>query len=150
MGAVHVCSHRAHSAGALREVRSGVHHMLHGPVTGSAQRFQMIRACLGACLATDALCERCMAACSGCASFLQVSRCIGDFDYKGRGLTAEPEVTHTRLTSTDGVLVLGSDGLWDCISNEEAVSRQTGAGTARKRTSEARPHGVACRECQPR
>lgn len=53
---------------------------------------------------------------------LQVSRCIGDFDYKSHGLTAEPEVTHTRLTPTDGVLVLGSDGLWDCISNEEAVS----------------------------
>jgi hypothetical protein len=52
---------------------------------------------------------------------LQVSRCIGDFDHKGRGLTAEPEVTHVRLRPSDTLLVVGTDGLWDAVGNEEAV-----------------------------
>ena len=36
-------------------------------------------------------------------------------------LTAEPEVTSYQLQRTDKFLILASDGLWDMLSNEEAV-----------------------------
>ena len=36
-------------------------------------------------------------------------------------LTAEPEVSSYRLNSSDKFLILASDGLWDVMTNEEAV-----------------------------
>ncbi len=36
-------------------------------------------------------------------------------------LTAEPEVTQHQLTAQDEFVVVASDGLWDKLSNEEAV-----------------------------
>jgi serine/threonine protein phosphatase PrpC len=36
-------------------------------------------------------------------------------------VTAEPEVVSLRITSADQFLVLGSDGLWDVITDQEAV-----------------------------
>lgn len=36
-------------------------------------------------------------------------------------LTAEPEVTSYQLQRSDKFLILASDGLWDMLSNEEAV-----------------------------
>ena len=36
-------------------------------------------------------------------------------------LTCEPEVTHHRLTSKDKFMVIGSDGLWEQLSNERVV-----------------------------
>lgn len=36
-------------------------------------------------------------------------------------LTAEPEVTSYQLQRTDKFLILATDGLWDMLSNEEAV-----------------------------
>ncbi|CAL5221159.1 g3298 [Coccomyxa viridis] len=54
---------------------------------------------------------------------IQVSRCLGDHDLKGAGgLTAEPEVSSRDLDDKDTFVVAASDGLWDCISNEEAVN----------------------------
>ena len=47
-------------------------------------------------------------------------RSIGDADLKP-ALTAQPEVTHRQLTAEDEFVVLASDGLWDKLSNEEAV-----------------------------
>ncbi|KAI5064100.1 hypothetical protein GOP47_0020770 [Adiantum capillus-veneris] len=52
---------------------------------------------------------------------LQVTRSIGDDDLKP-AVTAEPEVTELILTENDEFLIIASDGLWDKISNEEAVS----------------------------
>ncbi len=50
-------------------------------------------------------------------------RALGDQDLKGAGgLTAEPEVTSRDLDDKDAFLIAASDGLWDCISNEEAVN----------------------------
>ena len=50
-------------------------------------------------------------------------RALGDHDLKGTGgLTAEPEVTSRELDDKDAFLIAASDGLWDCISNEEAVN----------------------------
>jgi len=37
-------------------------------------------------------------------------------------LTAQPDVTSRELTSKDGFLILGTDGLWDTVSNEMAVT----------------------------
>ncbi|MEW5300300.1 MAG: hypothetical protein WDW36_003240 [Sanguina aurantia] len=54
-------------------------------------------------------------------SGLQVSRCLGDFDVKGGGVTAEPEVMSMQLTGQDYFLVLATDGLWDVLRNEQAV-----------------------------
>ncbi|KAI3750383.1 hypothetical protein L2E82_21018 [Cichorium intybus] len=52
---------------------------------------------------------------------LQVTRSIGDDDLKP-GVTAEPEVTEIILSDQDEYLVMGSDGLWDVVSNDEVVN----------------------------
>ena len=58
-------------------------------------------------------------------------RCLGDLDLKGPGgLTAEPEVTSRDLDDKDAFLIAASDGLWDCISNAEAVNIVHDTGTA--------------------
>ncbi|GIL61123.1 hypothetical protein Vafri_15520 [Volvox africanus] len=62
-------------------------------------------------------------------SGLQVTRCIGDFDIKNgaasttaaTGVTALPEITSLDLQPDDHFVVLGTDGLWDVISAQEAV-----------------------------
>lgn len=36
-------------------------------------------------------------------------------------LIAEPEVFHHKLSSSDRFMVMASDGLWDCLSNQEVV-----------------------------
>jgi len=55
------------------------------------------------------------------AAGLQVTRSLGDADAKAEGVTAEPEVTHTALAEGDEFLLLASDGVWEVLSNEEAV-----------------------------
>lgn len=52
---------------------------------------------------------------------LQVTRSLGDFDEKRNGLTATPEITDMALTRREQFVVLATDGLWDVITNEEAV-----------------------------
>ena len=36
-------------------------------------------------------------------------------------VTAQPEKTHFRLSPEDEFVILASDGLWDKLSNEDAV-----------------------------
>ena len=43
-------------------------------------------------------------------------------DDTGDGVTADPEVTETTLTPADEYFVMACDGLWDVVSNEEAVA----------------------------
>ncbi|GMI87167.1 ABA-HYPERSENSITIVE GERMINATION 3, ARABIDOPSIS THALIANA PROTEIN PHOSPHATASE 2CA [Hibiscus trionum] len=50
---------------------------------------------------------------------LAMSRAIGD-NYLKPFVIAEPEVTITERTGDDECLVLGSDGLWDVVTNEMA------------------------------
>ncbi|XAR48317.1 Phosphoprotein phosphatase [Bertholletia excelsa] len=52
---------------------------------------------------------------------LQVTRSIGDDDLKP-AVTAEPEITETKLSVEDEYLVMASDGLWDVMSSEEIVN----------------------------
>ncbi len=47
-------------------------------------------------------------------------RSLGDADLKP-ALTAQPEVAQHQLTAEDEFVVMASDGLWDKLSNEEAV-----------------------------
>ncbi|CAB1120089.1 unnamed protein product [Ectocarpus sp. CCAP 1310/34] len=73
------------------------------------------------------------------AGSLAVTRAIGDaylkravfsFSPYKEGvpyITAEPEVTVVELTSKDRFLVLASDGVWEQVSNEEAVQCVSGA-----------------------
>uniref|UniRef100_A0A6N2KTL7 PPM-type phosphatase domain-containing protein n=1 Tax=Salix viminalis TaxID=40686 RepID=A0A6N2KTL7_SALVM len=52
---------------------------------------------------------------------LAMSRAFGDYCVKDFGLISVPEVTQMRITSKDQFVVLATDGVWDVISNQEAV-----------------------------
>lgn len=60
---------------------------------------------------------------------LNLSRSIGDLKYKQvpgippaeQMITAEPDIISTTLRTGDEFIVLGCDGIWDCLSNEECV-----------------------------
>lgn len=58
---------------------------------------------------------------------LAVTRALGDWCMKlpfgsASPLTAEPEVQHILLSEEDEFLIIGCDGIWDVMSNEDAVS----------------------------
>ncbi|RWW34671.1 hypothetical protein GW17_00000532 [Ensete ventricosum] len=53
---------------------------------------------------------------------LAMTRALGDFQLKDNGIISVPQVAHRRLTSRDRFIVLATDGVWDALSNEEAVS----------------------------
>eukprot|EP00550_Attheya_septentrionalis_P008132 CAMPEP_0198294930 /NCGR_PEP_ID=MMETSP1449-20131203/24768_1 /TAXON_ID=420275 /ORGANISM="Attheya septentrionalis, Strain CCMP2084" /LENGTH=488 /DNA_ID=CAMNT_0043995031 /DNA_START=114 /DNA_END=1580 /DNA_ORIENTATION=+ len=60
---------------------------------------------------------------------LNLSRSIGDLKYKqvpgippsGQMITAEPDIIQVILNPGDEFIILGCDGIWDCLTNEEAV-----------------------------
>jgi len=60
---------------------------------------------------------------------LNLSRSIGDLKYKqvpnippsGQMITAEPDIKQVELKPDDEFIILACDGIWDCLSNEEAV-----------------------------
>ncbi|KHN20262.1 probable protein phosphatase 2C 34 [Glycine soja] len=52
---------------------------------------------------------------------LAMSRAFGDYCVKKYGLISVPEVTHRNITTKDQFVVLATDGVWDVISNQEAV-----------------------------
>ncbi|KAL2468633.1 putative protein phosphatase 2C 73 [Forsythia ovata] len=52
---------------------------------------------------------------------LAMSRAFGDFCVKDFGLISVPEVTQRHITSKDQFVVLATDGVWDVVSNQEAV-----------------------------
>ncbi|XP_030546987.1 probable protein phosphatase 2C 34 [Rhodamnia argentea] len=52
---------------------------------------------------------------------LAMSRAFGDYCVKDFGLISVPEVTQRNITSRDQFVVLATDGVWDVISNQEAV-----------------------------
>ncbi|CDO98822.1 unnamed protein product [Coffea canephora] len=52
---------------------------------------------------------------------LAISRAFGDYYIKDFGLISEPELTQRRITDTDQFAILATDGVWDVISNQEAV-----------------------------
>ena len=51
------------------------------------------------------------------------TRSIGDQDaHDFLGVSAEPELTTHKITSQSRFLLLASDGVWDHLENEEAIS----------------------------
>lgn len=60
---------------------------------------------------------------------LNLSRALGDFKYKQNAklrrdqqmITAEPELRSVALQHDDEFVLLGCDGIWDCLSNQAAV-----------------------------
>uniref|UniRef100_A0A1D1YI85 protein-serine/threonine phosphatase n=1 Tax=Anthurium amnicola TaxID=1678845 RepID=A0A1D1YI85_9ARAE len=52
---------------------------------------------------------------------LAMSRAFGDYCVKNFGLISIPEVNHRNITNRDQFIVLATDGVWDVISNHEAV-----------------------------
>lgn len=58
---------------------------------------------------------------------LAVTRALGDWymksptGFEASPLTAKPDVTQTVLTEDDEFLIIGCDGIWDVMSNQEAV-----------------------------
>jgi serine/threonine protein phosphatase PrpC len=60
---------------------------------------------------------------------LNLSRSIGDLKYKqvpgipppDQMITAEPDIMQIALQPDDEFVILGCDGIWDCLSNESAV-----------------------------
>mmetsp|Transcript_22964 Transcript_22964/g.43879 ORF Transcript_22964/g.43879 Transcript_22964/m.43879 type:complete len:695 (+) Transcript_22964:39-2123(+) len=60
---------------------------------------------------------------------LNLSRSIGDLKYKQvpgippseQMITAEPDIISTTLMPGDEFIILGCDGIWDCLSNEDCV-----------------------------
>ncbi|KAK6911614.1 PPM-type phosphatase-like domain [Dillenia turbinata] len=52
---------------------------------------------------------------------LAMSRAFGDYCVKDFGLISVPEVTQWNITSRDHFVVLATDGVWDVLSNQEAV-----------------------------
>lgn len=52
---------------------------------------------------------------------LAVSRAFGDYCLKDFGLISVPYVTQRKITSRDQFVILATDGVWDVISNHEAI-----------------------------
>ena len=52
---------------------------------------------------------------------LAVSRSIGDNFAKNIGVTYEPEVTKYKLKKEDKIIVIGTDGLFNCLTNDEII-----------------------------
>lgn len=52
---------------------------------------------------------------------LAISRAFGDYCMKDFGLISVPEVTQRNITSRDEFVILATDGVWDVVSNHEAV-----------------------------
>lgn len=75
---------------------------------------------------------------------LNLSRSIGDLKYKQvpgispaeQMITAEPDILTTSLRAEDEFIILGCDGIWDCLSNEECVKY------VRDRIDSKRPHEI--------
>mmetsp|Transcript_61698 Transcript_61698/g.121968 ORF Transcript_61698/g.121968 Transcript_61698/m.121968 type:complete len:322 (-) Transcript_61698:540-1505(-) len=60
---------------------------------------------------------------------LNLSRALGDLKYKGdmaigrhaQIITAQPDITIHNIDKGDEFLVLGCDGIWDCMTNQQVV-----------------------------
>ena len=50
-----------------------------------------------------------------------MSRSLGDVLAHRVGVSSEPDVSTYSLSLTDRFIIIGSDGVWDFISSEEAV-----------------------------
>lgn len=62
---------------------------------------------------------------------LALSRSMGDFEYKtntimkaeDQAITAFPEITIEKITNECDFIICACDGIWDCLSSQEAVNQ---------------------------
>lgn len=52
---------------------------------------------------------------------LAMSRSLGDYIAHDFGVSEEPEITTYDLQSNDKFIVLGSDGVWEFLSNQTVI-----------------------------
>jgi serine/threonine protein phosphatase PrpC len=52
---------------------------------------------------------------------LAVSRAFGDHCLKDKGVIANPYIEKVELRLIDKYLVMGSDGLWDSLEDQESI-----------------------------
>jgi serine/threonine protein phosphatase PrpC len=60
---------------------------------------------------------------------LAMSRALGDGVAHTAGVSSTPDITRHSLTPDDALLILASDGIWEFISNDEAVAMAAAAAT---------------------
>ncbi|EJF63408.1 PP2C-domain-containing protein [Dichomitus squalens] len=61
---------------------------------------------------------------------LALARALGDFDYKKNAsigpeaqiITSDPDIIEHQITSEDEFLIIACDGIWDCLSSQQAVN----------------------------
>ncbi|KAJ8473347.1 hypothetical protein ONZ51_g7926 [Trametes cubensis] len=61
---------------------------------------------------------------------LALARALGDFDYKKNAslspeaqiITSDPEVIEHTITAEDEFVIIACDGIWDCLSSQQAVN----------------------------
>ena len=58
------------------------------------------------------------------------TRSLGDSLAEDIGVTAEPEMLSTELTSNDHLLIIASDGIFEFLTNQEAVDMCTTCATS--------------------
>lgn len=63
---------------------------------------------------------------------LAVSRALGDHSLKSSGVSALPDQTHLPLTKDHKYMIIGCDGLWDVMTDHEAVNLIAGMKDANK------------------
>lgn len=66
---------------------------------------------------------------------LAMARAFGDFCLKDFGLISVPDIFYHRITERDEFVILATDGVWDVLSNKEAVEI---VGAAPSRSTAAR------------
>lgn len=60
---------------------------------------------------------------------LAMARAFGDFCLKDFGLISMPDIYHHHITESDQFVILASDGVWDVLSNKEAMDIVASAPT---------------------
>ncbi|CAN0855656.1 Probable protein phosphatase 2C 34 [Linum grandiflorum] len=75
---------------------------------------------------------------SGKTPGLALSRAFGDYCIKDFGLISTPEVTQLRITDNDQFVILATDGVWDVVSNQEAVRVVSSAAVTNREKSAKR------------
>ncbi|KAI0720483.1 PP2C-domain-containing protein [Cerioporus squamosus] len=61
---------------------------------------------------------------------LALARALGDFEYKKNAslgpeaqiITSDPEIIEHEITAEDEFLIIACDGIWDCLSSQQAVN----------------------------
>ena len=61
---------------------------------------------------------------------LAMSRSIGDYVIHEAGVTSTPEICEYDIVDEDGFMIVGTDGIWDFITNQEVVDTASNYSSA--------------------